>query len=63
MGMLIEIDWSHELHLAREVAASIESGAIDYPIYETIHQQLLENKDQAPNRMRGLMLRAPLIDV
>ena len=40
-GMLLEIDWQHELDLARELQAQINAGAIHYPLEETVHEDVL----------------------
>lgn len=62
IGILMEMDWPHELHLAQQIQAGIQNGTIDYPFDECVHDDLLDNREQAANRMRGLMLRAQLND-
>ena len=62
IGILMEMDWEHELKLAREIKQSILGGNIDYPLVETVHDDILENREQAANRMRGLMLRSQLFE-
>ena len=63
VGILMEMDWPHELDLARQVGQSILDGDIDYPLQETVHDDLLANRKQAPNRMRGLMLKTELLGI
>lgn len=56
IGMLMEMDWPHELELARQIQGEIQNGRIDYPLEESVHDDLLENREQAANRMKGLEL-------
>ena len=60
IGILMEMDWPHEVELARQIQQQIAEGRLDYPLQESVHDDLLENRDQAANRMRGLMLREQL---
>lgn len=62
IGILMEMDWPHELKLAREIKQSILDENIDYPSVETVHDDILENREQAANRMRGLMLKSQLFE-
>lgn len=62
IGVLMEMDWPHELRLAQQIQAGIRNGTIDYPFDESVHDELLVNREQAANRMRGLMLRSQLND-
>ena len=61
VGILMEMDWGHELELARQIMTSIQEGTINYPIDETVHDEFLANREQAVNRMRGLTLLSDLI--
>ncbi|MDE0042253.1 MAG: hypothetical protein OXT74_09470 [Candidatus Poribacteria bacterium] len=61
IGILMEMDWPHELKLARQISQSILDGEIDYSLDERVHDDLILNRDQAANRMRGLMLRTRLL--
>lgn len=63
IGILMEMDWPHELTLARQIRQSILDGDIDYPLQERIHDELLANREKAVNRMRGLMLRTQLLGI
>ena len=63
VGILMEMDWPHELKLARQIRQSILDGEIDYPLDEHVHDDLILNRDQAANRMRGLMLRTRLLGI
>lgn len=60
IGILMEMDWPHEVELARQIQQQIAEGRLDYPLQESVHDDLLENRAQAANRMRGLMLREQL---
>lgn len=62
IGVLMEMDWPHELRLAQQIQTGIRNGTIDYPFDESVHDELLVNREQAANRMRGLMLRSQLND-
>ena len=57
VGLLMEIDWEHEIELARQVVTAIRGGVLHYPIDETIHDSVLERLDQSPNWMGGLTRR------
>ena len=61
VGLLMEMDWGHELKLARQVMTSIQEGAIHYPIDETVHDEVLANSKQSPNRMKFLTKLPELI--
>lgn len=54
IGILMEMDWPHELDLARQIQAQILGGALNYSLDETVHDDLLINREKAANRMRGL---------
>ena len=56
IGILMEMDWPHELELARQIQAAILGRRIDYGLDEKTHDELLENRAKAANRMRGLAL-------
>ena len=60
VGILMEMDWPHELELARQIQRCIIDGVIDYPIQETIHDGLIANRASQPNRMMGLTLLSEL---
>ena len=62
IGILMEMDWPHELRLARQIRQSILEGDIHYPLDENVHDDLILNRDHAANRMRGLMLRTRLME-
>ena len=57
VGLLLEIDWQHEITLARQIAKAIQSRAIHYPLDEPIHDDILTQMESSPNRMSGLSLR------
>ena len=54
LGLLMEMDWEHEIELGRELMAAINSGIISYPLNETIHDDMLANMQASTNRMGGL---------
>ena len=62
IGILMEMDWPHELELARQIQQQIAEGRIEYPLAESVHDDLLANREQAANRMRGLMFKAELLE-
>lgn len=53
-GMFLEIDWEHELNLAREIQRQINDGTIYYPLHERVHEEILQRMSEAPNHMTGL---------
>lgn len=53
-GMFLEIDWEHELNLARDIQKQINDGAIYYPLQERVHEEILKRMSEAPNHMTGL---------
>lgn len=59
-GLLVEVDYPHELKLARDIRISIDKGVIEYPLDENIHEDILAGREKSPNRMRGLMLKSQL---
>ena len=54
LGLLMEMDWGHEIELARELIAAINSSIINYPLIETVHDDMLANMESSTNRMGGL---------
>ena len=54
VGIFMEMDWPHELDLARQLVSSIQNGDIDYPLDEKVHEMVLAHRNQQPNRMRDL---------
>ncbi len=63
IGILMEMDWPHEVNLARDLQGGINDQIISYPLTETVHDDLLRDREKAANRMRGLMLRTQLLGV
>lgn len=60
VGLLMEIDYGHEVELARDIVHAIADGVIGYPLHENIHDRILDDMKQSPNRMGGLSLRSEL---
>ena len=58
VGLLMEIDWEHEIELARQLVTAIRGGELHYPICETIHDSILERMEESSNRMGGLTRRS-----
>ena len=54
LGLLMQMDWEHEIELAREIMAAINSGIINYPLSETVHDDILIHMEMSPNRMGEL---------
>ena len=54
IGLLMEMDWEHEIELAREIMTAINFGTINYPLDETIHDDILANMKASTLRMGGL---------
>lgn len=54
IGILMEMDWRHEIDLARQIVNQINSGNIDYPLDEDLHKPVVENMVTSPNRMGSL---------
>lgn len=54
IGILMEMDYPHEIELARQIMHQVNAGSIHYPLDETVHDDLLANIELAPARMRGL---------
>lgn len=61
VGLLMEMDWPHEVELARQIQRGIEDGVIDYPPEETVHEDILEDWKSSPNRMGELRLKSELL--
>ena len=61
-GMLLEIDWPHELELARQLASANRNGAIEYPDNETIHEDVIAKREQVTNRMGELVPLEELLE-
>ncbi len=60
VGLLMEMDYPHELELAREVMENIKNNSIQYPLQETVHEDMLANRQQIKIRMAGLTLLSDL---
>ena len=54
IGILMEMDWPHEIELARQIQKCIRKGTVHYPLSEDVHDEILANIELAPARMRGL---------
>lgn len=62
VGLLMEIDWLHEIELAKQIQRGINGGFIDYPLHETIHEDILADRTKSPNRMGELMPKSELLN-
>ena len=61
IGILMEMDWAHEIELARQIQRRINDSVIDYPMRETVHEDILADWKRSPNRMGGLTPRSELL--
>lgn len=61
VGLLMEMDWQHEVELARQIQQGINDGIVDYPMQETVHEDILADWRRSPNRMGELMPIAELM--
>lgn len=61
VGLLMEMDWAHEIELARQIQRGIKDEVIDYPPEETVHEDILEDWKSSPNRMGELRLKSKLL--
>lgn len=61
VGLLMEMDWLHEIELAKQIQRGINNGVIDYSLHETIHEDILADRTKSPNRMGELMPKSELL--
>ncbi|MDE0298608.1 MAG: hypothetical protein OXN17_08255 [Candidatus Poribacteria bacterium] len=61
VGLFMEMDWAHEVELARQVQRGINEGIIDYSLEETVHEDVLADWKRSPNRMGELMPTVELL--